>query len=63
VYLIVNCVKLLFMLKQQAEIEQKRKERKKEEALQTLKTTILVSAAIVAVAGVVCAVAKKLREK
>ncbi|XP_062152700.1 uncharacterized protein LOC133860990 [Alnus glutinosa] len=49
--------------KQQAEIEEKRKERRKKEALQTLKTTILVSAAIVAVAGVVCAVAKKLREK
>ncbi|XP_059446991.1 uncharacterized protein LOC132178565 [Corylus avellana] len=49
--------------KEQAELEQKKKEKRKKEALQTLKTTILVSAAIVAVAGVVCAVTKKLREK
>ncbi|KAE8023367.1 hypothetical protein FH972_009073 [Carpinus fangiana] len=49
--------------KEQAELEQKKKERRKKEALRTLKTTILVSAAIVAVAGVVCAVTKKLREK
>lgn len=51
------------MLKQQAEVEQKGKEKKKKDALQTLKTTVLVSAVIVAVAGVVFAVTKKLREK
>ncbi|XP_030927825.1 uncharacterized protein LOC126692151 [Quercus robur] len=50
-------------IEQQAEVEQKGKEKKKKDALQTLKTTILVSAVIVAVAGVVFAVTKKLREK
>ena len=51
------------MLKHQAGVEQKEKEKKKKDALQTLKTTIVVSAVIVAVAGVVFAVTKKLREK
>ncbi|KAF3961893.1 hypothetical protein ACB098_09G055700 [Castanea mollissima] len=50
-------------IEQQAEAEQKEKEKKKKDALQTLKTTVLVSAVIVAVAGVVFAVTKKLREK
>ncbi|KAK7858960.1 uncharacterized protein LOC112010822 [Quercus suber] len=51
-------------IEQQAEVEQKEKDKKKKkDALQTLKTTILVSAVIVAVAGVVFAVTKKLREK
>ena len=54
---------ILFMLKHQAGVEQKEKEKKKKDALQTLKTTIVVSAVIVAVAGVVFAVTKKLREK
>ncbi|OMO68344.1 hypothetical protein COLO4_29710 [Corchorus olitorius] len=46
--------------------EQERKEKEKNEkkdSMQTLKTTILISAAVVAVAGAAFAIAKKLREK
>ncbi|GMY25246.1 hypothetical protein FCV25MIE_20488 [Fagus crenata] len=50
-------------IKQQAEVEQKEQENKKKDAFQTLKTTILVSAVVVAVAGAVFAVTKKLTEK
>ncbi|XP_050229746.1 uncharacterized protein LOC126678876 [Mercurialis annua] len=41
----------------------KNKNREKKDAMQTLKTTILVSAVIVAVAGAVIVFTKKLREK
>ncbi|XP_061366773.1 uncharacterized protein LOC133309922 [Gastrolobium bilobum] len=48
---------------EQAEAEQRKKEREKKEALQTLKSAIIVSGIIVAVAGAVFAITKKLREK
>ncbi|XP_002322826.3 uncharacterized protein LOC7465266 isoform X1 [Populus trichocarpa] len=48
--------------KEQDEAAQK-KQREKQDALQNLKTTIFVSAIIVAVAGAVFAITKKLREK
>lgn len=51
------------MLKRQTEEKKKEAKKKKVDALQTLKTTILVSVAVVAVAGTVFAVTKKLREK
>lgn len=52
------------MTKQQIQVEEKKKETKKEEdELHGLKTTILVSAVILAVAGAVFAVTKRLREK
>ncbi|XP_019456797.1 PREDICTED: uncharacterized protein LOC109357343 isoform X2 [Lupinus angustifolius] len=49
--------------KEQAEANQKKKERKKKDALQTLKSGIIISAIIVAVAGAAFAINKKLREK
>lgn len=52
----------LYMLKRQVE-EKKKEAKKKKDGLQTLKTTILVSVVVVAVAGTVFAVTKKLREK
>ncbi|KAJ9184495.1 hypothetical protein P3X46_004212 [Hevea brasiliensis] len=51
-------------LKEQEEATQKKKEReRRRDAVQTLKTTILVSAVIVAVAGAAFAITRKLREK
>ncbi|KAJ8754726.1 hypothetical protein K2173_012115 [Erythroxylum novogranatense] len=50
-------------VKEQEEAERKLKKREKKEAMQTLKTTILVSAIVVAVAGAAFAITKKLREK
>jgi len=50
-------------LKEQAKANQEKKEGKKRDALQTLKSAIIVSGIIVAVAGVAFAVTKKLREK
>jgi len=54
---------LLHCLKEQAKANQEKKEGKKRDALQTLKSAIIVSGIIVAVAGVAFAVTKKLREK
>ncbi|XP_020211681.1 uncharacterized protein LOC109796418 [Cajanus cajan] len=50
-------------LKEQEGIQQKKKEKKKKDALQTLKSAIIVSGIVVAVAGVAFAITKKLREK
>ncbi|XP_041025064.1 uncharacterized protein LOC121265479 [Juglans microcarpa x Juglans regia] len=51
-------------LETKRQVEEKKKEaKKKKDGLQTLKTTILVSVVVVAVAGMVFAVTKKLREK
>ncbi|KAH7512175.1 uncharacterized protein LOC107432097 [Ziziphus jujuba] len=51
-------------IKERVEAEEKQKARgKKDDALQTLKTTIIVSGVILAVAGAVIAITKKLREK
>ncbi|KAA8516728.1 hypothetical protein F0562_016766 [Nyssa sinensis] len=49
--------------KEQAEAAKKQKEREKKDALQTLKSAIIVSGIIVAVAGAVFAITKKLKEK
>ncbi|ESW34910.1 hypothetical protein PHAVU_001G191100 [Phaseolus vulgaris] len=49
--------------KEQAMAKQEKKEGKKKDVLQTLKSAIIVSGIIVAVAGVAFAVTKKLREK
>ncbi|KAK7378805.1 hypothetical protein VNO80_04253 [Phaseolus coccineus] len=49
--------------KEQAMAKQEKKEGKKKDGLQTLKSAIIVSGIIVAVAGVAFAVTKKLREK
>ncbi|CAL5334511.1 unnamed protein product [Camellia sinensis] len=49
--------------KEQAAEIKKQKERKKKDALQTLKTTIIVSGIVVAVAGAIFAITKKLKEK
>ncbi|OIW02026.1 hypothetical protein TanjilG_11619 [Lupinus angustifolius] len=49
--------------KEEAEAKQKKKERKKNDTLQTLKSGIIISAIIVAVAGAAFAINKKLREK
>ena len=53
----------LICLKEQAEAEQKKKEREKKEALQTLKSAIIISGIVVAVAGAAFAITMKLREK
>ncbi|TKY61975.1 hypothetical protein E2542_SST11829 [Spatholobus suberectus] len=50
-------------LQEQAEAQQKKKGRKKKDALQTLKSAIIVSGIVVAVAGVAFVITKKLREK
>ncbi|GAA0183477.1 hypothetical protein Leryth_000962 [Lithospermum erythrorhizon] len=49
--------------KNQAEIAKEENERAKRDALQTLKTTIIVSGVIVAVVGAIFAITKKLKEK
>ncbi|KAI6696074.1 hypothetical protein NL676_016193 [Syzygium grande] len=49
-------------VKEQAEAAQQQKEREKD-AMQSLKSAILISAAVVAVAGAIFAISKKLREK
>ncbi|KAE9605350.1 hypothetical protein Lal_00025585 [Lupinus albus] len=49
--------------KEQAEAKQKKKEMKKNDTLQTLKSGIIISAIIVAVVGAAFAINKKLREK
>ncbi|KAF5747795.1 hypothetical protein HS088_TW05G00522 [Tripterygium wilfordii] len=46
-----------------AEADQKEKERQKRDAMQKLKSAVMVSAVIVAVAGAAFAITKKLREK
>lgn len=57
-----NVVYCIF--KERVEAEEKQKARgKKDDALQTLKTTIIVSGVILAVAGAIIAITKKLREK
>ncbi|KAI4370175.1 hypothetical protein MLD38_018550 [Melastoma candidum] len=50
-------------IEEQAEASERKREKDKCEALQTLKSAILISAAIVAVAGAAFAITKKLREK
>ncbi|XP_057426954.1 uncharacterized protein LOC130720345 [Lotus japonicus] len=50
-------------LKEQAEIKQKKKEAEKKDTLQTLKSAIIISGIVVAVAGAAFAITKKLREK
>ncbi|RDX98714.1 hypothetical protein CR513_18330, partial [Mucuna pruriens] len=50
-------------LKEQAEVQEKKNERKKKDALQTLKSAIIVSGIVVAVAGVAFAITQKLRKK
>ncbi|KAL9336547.1 hypothetical protein Peur_071035 [Populus x canadensis] len=50
-------------IQQEQDEAAQKKQREKQDALQKLKTTIFVSAIIVAVAGAVFAITKKLREK
>ncbi|KAF5750522.1 hypothetical protein HS088_TW03G00859 [Tripterygium wilfordii] len=50
-------------IKAKCEANQKEKERQKRDAMQKLKSAIMVSAVIVAVAGAAFAITKKLREK
>lgn len=54
---------MLDWLKEQAEIKQKKKEAEKKDTLQTLKSAIIISGIVVAVAGAAFAITKKLREK
>ncbi|CAL0299403.1 unnamed protein product [Lupinus luteus] len=49
--------------KEHAEAQQKKKEREKKETLETLKSAIIISGIVVAVAGAAIAITKKLREK
>ncbi|KAK3447496.1 hypothetical protein EUGRSUZ_A02998 [Eucalyptus grandis] len=49
-------------VKEQTEAAQQQKEREKD-AMQSLKSAILISAAVVAVAGAIFAITRKLREK
>lgn len=49
--------------KEQAEAIRKKKDREKKDALQTLKSAIIVSGAILAAAGAVFVITKKLKEK
>ncbi|KAA8518566.1 hypothetical protein F0562_016040 [Nyssa sinensis] len=50
-------------IKEQVEAAQKQKEQEKKDSLQTLKSAVIVSGIIVAVAGAVFAITKKLKEK
>ncbi|XP_027364891.1 uncharacterized protein LOC113871978 [Abrus precatorius] len=50
-------------MKEQTEAKQKKKEREKNEALETLKSAIIISGIVVALAGAAFAITKKLREK
>lgn len=52
----------MFLQQEQYE-EAERKEQEKKDALQSFKTAIIVSGIVVAVAGAVFAITKKLREK
>jgi len=54
---------LIDWLKEQAEAKQKKNERQKKDALQTIKSAIIISGIVVAVAGAAFAITKKLREK
>ncbi|KAK7392624.1 hypothetical protein VNO78_21068 [Psophocarpus tetragonolobus] len=49
--------------KERAEAKQKKNECRKKDALQTLKSAIIISGIVVAVAGAAFAITKKLREK
>ncbi|KAI8563012.1 hypothetical protein RHMOL_Rhmol03G0080400 [Rhododendron molle] len=49
--------------KEQAEAARVQKEREKRDALQTLKSALIISGIVVAVAGAVFAITKKLKEK
>lgn len=63
-YWLVLCIYLLIdWLKEQAEAKQKKNERQKKDALQTIKSAIIISGIVVAVAGAAFAITKKLREK
>ncbi|XAR64701.1 hypothetical protein NMG60_11008483 [Bertholletia excelsa] len=48
---------------EEAEAARARREREKKDALQTIKNTLIVSGIVLAVAGAVFAITKKLREK
>ncbi|CAK9179183.1 unnamed protein product [Ilex paraguariensis] len=50
-------------IKEKAEAAEKQKKMGKKDALQTLKSTIIVSGIIVAVCGAIFAITKKLKEK
>ncbi|KAJ1375882.1 hypothetical protein SESBI_50534 [Sesbania bispinosa] len=50
-------------IKKQAEAKQKKKEAEKKDALQTLKSAVIISGIVVAVVGAAFAITKKLREK
>ncbi|CAB4287143.1 unnamed protein product [Prunus armeniaca] len=51
-------------IKEQIEAEdKKKKDQEKKDAIQTLKKSVIVSAVIVALAGAIFAITKKLREK
>ncbi|CAL5419695.1 unnamed protein product [Camellia sinensis] len=49
--------------KEQTEAAKTQKEREKKDALQTLKSTIIISGIVVAVAGAIFVITKKLKEK
>ncbi|XP_028795562.1 uncharacterized protein LOC114751063 [Neltuma alba] len=49
--------------KEQAEIKEKKRQNEKEDTLRRIKSAIIISGTVVAVAGAVCAITKKLREK
>lgn len=52
----------MLYLQEKSEADKKRKEKEKNDALQTFKSAIIVSGVLIAVAGAVFAITKKLRE-
>nr|KYP72322.1 hypothetical protein KK1_004910 [Cajanus cajan] len=50
-------------MKEQDEARQKKNEREKKDALQSIKSAIIISGIVVALAGAAFAITKKLREK
>lgn len=59
----VLIVSKMLVLKEQAEAARAQREMEKKDALQTLKSAIIVSGIVVAVAGAIFAITKKLKEK
>ncbi|KAK4281663.1 hypothetical protein QN277_013128 [Acacia crassicarpa] len=56
-------VAILKEIKEQAEIKKKQRQEEKEDSLRKMKSGIIISGIVVAVAGAVFAITKKLREK
>lgn len=53
----------LIGLQEEAEIDEKKKKKEKEDSMHAMKSAIIISGIVVALAGAVLAIAKKPREK